>query len=338
MKKLISILAISICSLASMAATRTLNNSVPSPGQFTTFAAAHAASANGDTILVQGTSYNYYSLSISKKLTIIGPGHQPIDKQNNQKAFCDDIILLTGSNGTKIYGLETSNIQANNNSVDSVSIYLCKILDALYFQHANCDHWLVDGCVFTNPNWDVRAANNSVGDLVCRNNIFNGRMLQMAGTFIGYNYFTNNIFLSSDANTFNNISNFYITNNIFYRSGTGGVSCTNLNYNSNCSYQCIGGNTFPNGINFTNVDPMFTTSIGTGALFSYTTDYRLQSSSTLINAGTDGTDLGVYGGSGDYNQNGVPQNPYIKTLTITGPSSINAGDNLQIYIKAKVRN
>jgi hypothetical protein len=340
MKNILSILFFVVFTVQLHAATRTLNNAVPSPGQFTTFAAVHAASSNGDTILVQGTGINYVTMSISKRLTIIGPGHRPVDKQNNQKAIVDNILLNTGSNRTTIIGLETSNIQAMNFGIDSVSIYQCKFLDALYFQASNCKYWLVDGCVFTNIDFDVRASNQTVGNLTLRNNIFNGRLFQMAGSFIGYNYVINNIFLCNDVNTFNNINNFYITNNIFYRAGLGNANSTNLTFNSNCSYQCIGtsGNNFPNGTNFTNVDPMFTTSIGTGALFSYNTDYNLQSTSTLKNAGTDGTDLGVYGGSGDFDINGVPHNPYVKTITITGPSSINAGDSLQVYIKAKVKN
>jgi hypothetical protein len=340
MKNIISILFFVVFTVQLHATTRTLNNAIQSPGQYTTFAAVHAASANDDTILVQGTGINYFTMSISKRLTIIGPGHRPVDKQNNQKAFCDNILLNTGSNRTTIIGLETSNVQAMNVGVDSVSIYLCRFLDALYFQAPNCKFWLVDGCVFTNTDWDVRAANQSVGNLTLRNNIFNGRLFQMAGTFIGYNYLFNNVFLCNDANTFNNINNFYISNNIFYRAGLGNANSTNLNFSNNCSYQCVGGsgNNFPNGTNFTNVDPMFTTSIGPGAFFSYNTDYNLQSTSPLINVGIDGTDLGVYGGSGDFDINGVPHNPYVKTISITGPTSINAGDSLQVFIKAKVRN
>jgi hypothetical protein len=338
MKKIITIIAIFFAAFNVKAATLTLNNATPSAGQYSTWTAALAAANNGDTILIHGTTNNYYTLNVTKRLTIIGPGHHPTDKQNTQRAFCDAVTFHTGSNGSRVIGLETSNIQSLSGNVDSISILLCLVTDALYFQTPNCNFWLVDGCVFTNPTWDVRASNNAVGDLVCRNNIFNGRMLQMAGIFIGYNYFNNNIFLSADANTFNNVNNAYINNNIFYRSGLQTPSSTGLVFNSNSSFQCAGGNVFPNGVNYTNIDPQFVTSIGTGAYFNYATDYHLQATSPLINAGGDGTDLGVYGGYGDYEQNGVPHNPYVKTFNIIGSNSVNAGSPIQIYIKAKVRN
>jgi hypothetical protein len=60
--------------------------------------------------------------------------------------------------------------------------------------------------------------------------------------------------------------------------------------------------------------------------------------------GTDATDLGVYGGTEfsnmliGYNHFGIPLNPYIKLFNITGSNSVNAGDNLQISVEAKVRN
>jgi hypothetical protein len=320
------------------AATLTLNNATPSAGQYATWTAALAAASNGDTILVHGTSNNYYTLNVTKRLTIIGPGHKPADKQNTQPAFCDAVTFYTGSNGSKVIGLETGNVQAINSNVDTISVLLCKITDAVYYQGYNCKFWLVDGCVFTSAGINLNAQSRNVGDLVCRNNIFNGRFTSFNAAFIGYNYVNNNVFLGNGSNALDFSNNFYINNNIFYRQPLSFYGCTNLTFNKNCTYQCVGGNALPNGVNYINVDPMFVTSIGAGGLFNYATDYHLQSSSTLVNGGTDGTDVGVYGGYGDYEQNGIPHNPYIKTFNITGPTSVNAGSPIQIYIKAKVRN
>jgi hypothetical protein len=320
------------------AATLTLNNSTPSAGQYNSWASASAAANNGDTILIHGTTNNYYTLDITKRLTIIGPGHNPIDKQNTQRAFCDAVLFQTGSNGSKVIGIEASNMQAYATNVDSISILLCKLTDALYFTYGSANYWLVEGCVFSNSGQCVRGQGQAVGDMVCRNNIFNGYITSFNGSYIGYNYFNNNLFLSNTANTFTYCNNFYINSNIFYRGGIQDYGNIGLTFNKNCSYQSIGGTTFPNGINYENVDPQFVTTLGTGAFFDYNTDYHLQATSPLINAGGDGTDLGLYGGYGDFEQNGVPHNPYIKTFNITGSTSVNAGDPIQIYIKAKVRN
>lgn len=338
MKTTLSFVVLFLSFIFANATTLTLNNNNPSPGQFTTWTAAHAAANDGDTILIHGSTYNYYSIDIHKRLTLIGPGHNPIDKQNAQRAFCDNVLFYTGSNRCKVIGLEASNMQSQNDNVDSVGIYLCKITDAIYFQTFNCHYWLVDGNVFTSGGNNINGTGHSVGDLVCRNNIFNGVIYNFNGTFIGYNYFNNNIFLSSTPYGFQYCNYFYVNSNIFYRAGFTPYGSTGIAFTKNCSYLCAGGDVFPNGVNYEGVDPQFVTSIGSGAYFDYATDYHLQATSPLINGGGDGTDVGVYGGYGDYNQFGVSHNPYIKTFNITGSTSINAGDPLQIYIKAKVRN
>ncbi len=338
MKNTIITFLLALSTTIANATTLTLNNAVPSPGQYTTWAAAQAAAVNGDTILVQGTTYNYFTLNVTKRLTIIGAGHNPTDKQNNQASFCDVVSFGTGAQGAKIFGMEIGTVTTANNDVDSVTVALCRITGALLLSHSQCEFWILDGCIFTNSGNCVNAQSLAFGDAIFQNNIFNGIIFAFNGPYIGYNYFNNNIFLGSNSYILQYCLNFYLNNNIFYRAGLLNYGNSNLTFNKNNSYQCLGGNTFPNGTNYENVNPLFVTNIGTGAFFTNATDYHLQTTSPLLNAGSDGTDLGVYGGNGDYDQGGVPRNPYIKTFNITGPSSINVGDNLQIYIKAKVRN
>ncbi|HPI54920.1 MAG TPA: hypothetical protein PLU10_09515, partial [Chitinophagaceae bacterium] len=189
MKASISFFVLLLAMFSANATTLTLNNATPSAGQYVTWAAALAAAVDGDTILIHGTTNNYYSLNIDKRLTVIGPGHHPSDKQNTQRAFCDNVLFYTGSNGSKVIGIEAGNMQAYSTDVDSISIMLCKILDAVYFSNSNANYWLIEGCVFTNGGHCIRANGLPVGDLVCRNNIINGDVYQFNGTFIGYNYF-----------------------------------------------------------------------------------------------------------------------------------------------------
>lgn len=338
MKKL-TLFTLACClTLLAAATTRSLNNSNPSPGQYLSWTSVADASSDGDTILIQGSMVNYYTLTVSKRLTIIGPGHNPTDKQNQQKAFCDVVLFISGSNGSKIIGVQASNMQAYAVDVDSVSILQCKITDAVYFTYANSNHWLIDGCVFTNTGFCLRGQGNAVGDMHVRNSIFNGPIYSFNGAFIGYNYVYNNLFLGSTTYTLQYCSYFYVDNNIFYRSGIQDYANIGTVFTKNVSYNCQGGNTFPNGTNYENVDPLFVTNIGTGANFDYATDYHLQPSSPVLTGGVDGTEVGVYGGVGDYQQEGIGHNPYIQTFNITGPTSVNAGDPIQVYIKAKVRN
>ncbi len=338
MKALFTALTLVVIAItAATATTRTLNHNNPSPGQFTTWTAIHTASTAGDTILVQGSPINYNNFTLTKSLVVIGPGHNNIDKQNPQKAYMDYVMFSTGSNGSKVYGLDVDYIYAGNDNVDNIEVALSSIYQFNINAKHNCNFWTFDGNVFDGTVQNVQISNYNFGDAVFKNNIFNGWIENMVGTFIGYNYFLNNIFLGNTAHTFRTVQNTYANNNIFYRGGCQ-PSGPQPSYNNNISFNCAGGNTFPNGTNIQGVDPLFVGSLGVGAFFNYATDYHLQATSTVLTAGTDGTQLGVYGGTGDYSQYGVPRNPYIKTFTLTGPTSINAGDNLQINLKAKVRN
>jgi hypothetical protein len=319
------------------ATTRTLNNNNPSPGQFNIWTNVLAASSAGDTILVQGSPINYGTFNVNKRLTIIGPGHNNTDKQNPQKAVVDYIQFMVGSTGSKVYGMEIyyPNVPSGNPNVDSVTLALNRITYQFALASGDCNEWIFDGNIFVYNGYNISLTSYTFGGGIFRNNIFNGYIHGSYASFIGYNYFNNNVFLGTNPWCFNHCNNTYINNNIFYRIKPDCVNGTPT-YNNNVGFG--GVTSFPNGVNTTGVDPLFVTSIGTGAFFDYATDYHLQSGSPFLNYGTDGTQVGVYGGVGDYNQNGVPRNPYIKTFNLTGPTSINAGDNLQLYIKAKVRN
>lgn len=318
------------------ATTITLNNNNPSGGQFTTFAAAQAAASNGDTILVQGSTTNYGNMQISKRLVIIGPGHNPTDKQNSQKAFCDYLTFLGGSGSTKVYGLEVSSVLIDG-STTNVELHLLYIGDKILTRSHSNDNWIIEGCVFGSGGINVNGQGYSTSGTIYRNNIFNGYIESLGGS--GYRYFQNNIFLGTTSYAFRSSPSIYANNNIFYRQGMQDNGNSNsIIYTKNVSYQCSGGNTFPNGTgNFEGIDPQFVTSLGSGAYFDYATNYTPQNAA-ILGTGSDGTDVGIYGGTGDYHQYGVPRSPYIKTFTITGPNTVNAGDPVQIYIKAKVRN
>ncbi len=127
--------------------------------------------------------------------------------------------------------------------------------------------------------------------------------------------------------------NFY--NNIFYRASPSGCSGCNNNFDHNVSYQCSNNN-FPNGTNYTNVDPGFVNFPNAGAYFNYSYDFHIQNTSAVKNGGNDGTDPGVYGGTVTFNQNGIPAIPYVKTLTITGSNTVPANGTLNISVKGKV--
>lgn len=314
------------------ATIRTLSNNTNSPGQYTTFAAAQTAAVAGDTIYVHGSPYNYGTFSVTKQLTIIGTGHNP-QKQAPMRSFADYINFGVGSGNSRVIGMEVYEINTTTNNIHNIEIRLCKITYRILMDDASSSNWIVDGCVFTNTTDNIYGGGSQSGHRI-RNNVFNGQLYGMNGSN-GYHYIENNVFLRN-GNAFDYVNPAYVNNNIFYRANPSGTG-NGITYSNNISYQCSNNN-FPNGTNLTNQDPQFVsfTGGGPGTNFSYLHDYSLQATSPAKNYGTDSKDLGVYGGVGDYNQNGIPRIPYIASFNISNPT-VSPGGTLNIDFKSKVR-
>ena len=62
-------------------------------------------------------------------------------------------------------------------------------------------------------------------------------------------------------------------------------------------------------------------------------NYRLKSTSLGHNAGTDGTDIGIYGGVFPWKDGSMPSNPHIISKTI--PGTTDASGNLNVNIKVE---
>ena len=315
---------------ATNATIRTVSNYVNSPGQYFDFASAHAAANPGDTIYLHGSPYNYGSISISKQLVIIGTGHNP-QKQAPLRSFLDYIYFYTGSSGTKIIGLDIYMTNTENQSINNVEIRLCKFGYRIFLDEYYCNNWIIDGNVFSYTNDNINGSYGQSGHRI-RNNIFNGQLVNLSNAN-GYHYIENNIFLGT-IDAFYNVSPAYANNNVFYRSNPGG-GANGITYSNNISYQCS-NNTFPNGTNQTNVDPQFTNFPNAGANFSYSYDFKINVASPAHFAGTDATDLGVYGGVGDFEQNGIPRIPYIASFNISNPT-VAPGGTLNVTFKSKIR-
>jgi hypothetical protein len=327
----------------------TVSNATVAPGQYNSLSAATAAANTGDTILIHGTGINYGSITLDKSLVFIGPGHNPTDKQNINPAMMDNILLTTGSSQSKFYGININYIYTNT-TITNIIISNCLIRNRIQIRHQNCNNWTIDGSIFTNSDKNIEADGTNVSNMRVRNSVFNGYFWSFSSGG-GYNYFNNCIFLSAVShNTFQYCYYFYIKNCIFYRAiprqNNGWVS-----FDKCLSYQTTGGNNAfsanADGVARTvyeGVDPLFENFPAAGAYFDYSYDFRLKAASPVKGLGTDATDLGVFGGTEfsnillGYNQNGIPLNPYIKSFNITGPTSVNAGETLQISVEAKVRN
>lgn len=335
MKKfLFSILAV-LFSISTFATVRTVFNGTPSPGYFTTFAAAHTASANGDTIYVMGSSAGYGSQAITKKLTIIGPGFYP-KKDLGVAAYFDNIYI--GSDSVVISGISAGYIYANYSAPNNnVFIKNCLMTYLFTYQNYPISNFIVEGCVITGY---VQFTQTVQSNLLFRNNSFS------TSTFSNCIYSVNNA--SFDHNIFHNfygyafatsISNCLFTNNIFLTAPTSGT--INCQFNNNVTYYPGQANSVvqlpqANNTGVNNqiqVNPQFVNAV---IPFTANTNYRLAPTSPILTAGIAGAQPGVYGGSGVYLASGEPEIPVIRSFTIFNPT-LPATGSLNVNIKASSR-
>ncbi|MBX2956978.1 MAG: hypothetical protein KF846_12525 [Cyclobacteriaceae bacterium] len=370
-----------LLSLSAFATVRTVSNSVTRPAQFTTFAAAQTASANGDTIYIYGSPLTYPDITINKRLVIIGAGYNP-NNQFGQPTTINNIFLFrdTGVNnasGTVITGILTGRIDISGLMSNNIRIFRCRFTSYINLAGGSptgyADGWVLYNNIFEsylNGGANSRTA-PSATNIIIANNIFTGG---------AYLYFFNsntilvdhNIFLGngSGGNLYN-LYNVIITNNIFTRNtgnvfaggNSGPVLCT---FNNNISNQSTiadpstytpannfvntftgtgGGSNFGAG-NIIGQDPLYTTAPNLNA-FSFTANYRLQAASLGKNAGTDGTDLGIYGGSfpfpsggavgSGYDTSPMPPIPQVTELNIQN-ATVPVNGTLNVNIKATINN
>lgn len=319
-------------SITSNAAVFTVSNDINNPGQYTDIASAMTAASNGDTIYVHGTNLNYGSFTVDKQLTFIGSGHRP-QNQNANVTIADVISMSTGSDGSRVIGFKLQEVKATA-ATSNVLVARNMVTSKVWAPSANVTNWIVDGNVFTTTSTclDLQNQSSNTGWQII-NNVINGQSIQMLAS---YSYFYNNVFLRNGGAFNTNVSNAYFYNNIFYRAfpQSHGGNCI---FEKNVSYQCS-NNAFANGVNFENQDPMFVNFPSGGADFDYTYDFNLQGGSPFVNAGTDGTDIGVYGGtSGRYDHNGIPNIPQVREFNATSGLNVAPGGTISINVKSTVK-
>jgi hypothetical protein len=335
MKYLFLSFALITTALQSSAKIWRVNNNVGVIADFTTFHAAVAAAASGDTLYIEASATDYVtnSITLTKRLVVIGAGyfHNPAEvnfppnpglQANAHASSLPYFVIGEGANGTKLLGLVLANIAINGTASPlNLLIERCFFVSGISFANATHDGVTVRKCFFNNSG--VNLTSGSLTNFVCENNIFNSSWgyLNMPNLTGSTNIVRNNSF--KDAVIGSTISNCYIANNIF---GTGGAhTFTNCTIKNNLfgNSQALPGTATNNqlSVNMTNVYEGGTT----GSLDSR---FKLKAGSPALAAGlTVGAvvtpDCGAFGATDPYVLSGMPNIPTIYSLTV--PTAIPSG-------------
>ncbi len=352
MKKIILFLSFVWFALATFAQSHilTVSNYSQYPAQYSSLKDAIDAAQPGDTIYVFGSPNVYSGVTIEKdSLTIIGPGFSPISYTNYEanvsaiNIYGGDYITIEGLYLSDNYGAVyisgryvsstytdySSNIRIEGNYLSGI-----KIVDEsnnIILKGNIIKTHIILGEYDNDDNHD-----DEVYNIVFANNYIKTSPViknrYVTSTFV------NNIFTYPFAESYS--AN--VKNNIFYLSTTDTEpwdNCSSCHYDNNLFYNEMSDFPFStsdtsitNNGNILNKDPQF---VNFANPYSVDADYHLQPTSPGHNAGTDGTDLGIYGGGYDFRERGeVPYLPVIYDFSIYNPQ-LQPNDTLKVKLRVR---
>ncbi len=295
--------------------------------QFSNIQAAHDAAADGDTIYVSGFNVYYGNTTIIKKLYIFGPGYF-LDENDSTQANTYParingwVAFNAGSENSIITGCTMNAVYVRT---DSITIKRNRIYNygfqSIYLEnnanYANITQNYIastlHGIDLSSSHNNINITNNfiSVGDL---------QRLCIRGNTDDTNVMIENNVLLGNLTIYNAV----ISNNI-YRDGVYTGNSSNTIQNNICNstqFPAINNNQQSVDMNIVFVD--------TG-----TTDgqWQIDPAGPAAGTGTNGSDIGMYGGITPYVLSGIPVIPTI--YYFYGPS--NASQTLQVQAKIKSR-
>ncbi len=294
---------------------------------------------NGDTIYIPGGNY-FGDLHINKEVHIIGTGY-------NQDSMVSMIptrifgptFFHLGSDSTTITGIFFASPITRYNTELVSSVIITRSFLAGGF-NLNLTNWTFIQNVIEGMTQAVYAEKCNFF-----NNIFSS--LTNFRDLPKFNdcQFRNNIFLHGV--TGNRVSfpigstNSLIENNIFLQQDYGSVSehCANSIFNNNLFVENWLASNCPNCLGSNNIISQEQTSIfinQVGNNYNNLHSYHLKSSSPGKNAGTDGKDIGIYGGLFPWKDGALPSIPHVILKQISNTTDQNG--NLQINMVVKAQN
>jgi len=287
----------------------------------------------GDTVYVPGGSFD--GITISKKLCLIGAGHNPDSTKVTSRTTISSITFGKGADYGSITGIYVLQMQRSG-PFSNYAISRCKI-NSLSF-----------GTFASDSLNNFSLNENIIGSLLVygtnnyfNNNVFMGLIQIIDLGTINYTIVKNNVFLGIGGNFFyrdhciveNNlfeqntstISTTYGDNNIFFNNlmignGQYGKNQGNGNYQDNVLLSTV----------FIHYDP---SNVDGDTI--YKQDFNLPPGSPYKNAGTDGTDLGIYGGAFPWKPGSLPSNPHFQSINIAPTTDASGNLKVQITVAAQ---
>ena len=349
MKKTITTLVLSgIIVLSIHATVRTVSNDPKAPAQYTNINDAIAASSNGDTILVYGSTSTYGSVTIDREIVLIGAGYSNPYGANSTIDYLNlNAVGALSASHSKISGFYIGWTYFNGTNGNAP-----KIMEGILIER--CGHYYIEfddtdvtyrddtirNCLISGYEFDLNGI--TYENIQIHNNIFDNVRFGSSYTSRSHDsvYVSNSVFVNrSNNNVFFYANDMTVNNCIFFAAEPQG--CSNCAFNHNITYlntdDQLDGTGNPGSIgsgNLEGTDPVFVTYPPGGGAYSYTHDLNV-TNPLAIDGGTDATDIGIHGGMLPYTPGANPTIPQMTGITFPGnASSVKVGGTLDVTFKA----
>lgn len=333
LKNFIILLAMVLVTATATAQLRFMVQNANDAAVYETFASALAATQQGDTLYLPGGNFNIGNIVINKKITMIGAGHYPAYAQATSRTeLTGNINLQAGADTSQFNGFYlTGDIQwgttPSNQTANKITISRCNVnaIRLSYGGPSTSEQILISENV-------VRAGivgANAQNVLIEKNILYN---------ISGFNnnaLISNNvIWAGNSVFCLENITSCTIQNNIIMLWGD--ASYLFYNSSANTVQNNLFVTTYAGGTN--NIDKQAVETIFVshpGGAFSYDSDFHLKETSPGKNAGTDGTDIGIYGTMSPYKEGAVPFNPHITINNISTRTDSEGKLDVKVTVEAQ---
>jgi hypothetical protein len=318
MKKLYAIVPFLLVVCIANAKIWRVNNNTGITADFTTAQAAHDGAVAGDTLHFEPSLNFYGSMTMTKRLILIGVGDFLNINANQQAsgiaASLNDITINNAGAAGSIIMVSFSYMPIT--SVPNVVVQRCFIGNRI--DASDADNMVIRNCYFQNA---VNILNGST-NILFHNNIVRSHInmdISSSATML------NNL-VSLNGN-FSSIYNSIIRSNIFIVGGISIASGSTIENNLSLDGSIPAGNGNQQNVNMTNV------------FINYNTgndkDLQLKPASPAIGAGYGGVDAGAFGGASPYVLSVQPNIPAIYKLN--APPSV-SGSTMNVIISTKSNN
>ena len=283
------------------------------------FVEAYNASANGDQIYLS-TGFFTPPPAIEKGIKIIGAGHFPDSLSVAKRTFVmGGLTINKGADSLRLEGMYINgDIRYQGDaSINYVKIIRCRLVNANFNSnstnasknHCSFEECFIEGQIdFSNYGESLNIyhsvissrLNNISGSALIEGNLFmfyEYLLININGSLIKNNIILSHLFHPNYSSTSNTI-----TNNLFVLSS--------IDFGTNSSSNNYLG--VPQADIFINQ---------TGNAIDYTHDYHLKNPEKYI--GTDGTQVGLYGGTTPFKEKGLPSNPQVIKKNIADQTDAN---------------